>query len=85
MVLGAEGRVVRQDRLVTHYFMITVSGNHGRWGQGGPFGEIVQHEIFVNCILLSSKIPPFIDHELVADQGPGLERSKWRRLGTQRP
>jgi len=27
---------------------------------GGPFKEVVESDIFVNCILLSSKIPPFI-------------------------
>jgi saccharopine dehydrogenase (NAD+, L-lysine forming) len=28
---------------------------------GGPFKEIVESDIFVNCIYLTSKIPPFID------------------------
>ncbi|KAI9339213.1 hypothetical protein DFJ73DRAFT_846994 [Zopfochytrium polystomum] len=27
---------------------------------GGPFDEILNHDIFVNCIYLSAKIPPFI-------------------------
>jgi hypothetical protein len=31
---------------------------------GGPFQEIVEDaDIFVNCIYLSSKIPPFVDAE----------------------
>lgn len=29
--------------------------------KGGPFAEIVQSDIFINCIYLSSPIPPFID------------------------
>ncbi|KZF19335.1 hypothetical protein L228DRAFT_250923 [Xylona heveae TC161] len=29
--------------------------------KGGPFPEIVESDIFVNCIYLSHKIPPFID------------------------
>lgn len=29
---------------------------------GGPFKEIVQSDIFVNCIYLSLPIPPFIDY-----------------------
>lgn len=29
--------------------------------KGGPFSEIVQCDVFVNCIYLSSKIPSFID------------------------
>jgi saccharopine dehydrogenase (NAD+, L-lysine-forming) len=28
---------------------------------GGPFKEIVESDIFVNCIYLSSKIPNFVD------------------------
>jgi saccharopine dehydrogenase (NAD+, L-lysine forming) len=37
-----------------------------RWGlaetaAGGPFKEIVESDMFVNCIYLSSKIPNFID------------------------
>lgn len=28
---------------------------------GGPFKEIVESDIFVNCIYLTSKIPPFVD------------------------
>jgi len=32
---------------------------------GGPFEEILSHDIFVNCIYLMSKIPPFITTELL--------------------
>ena len=34
---------------------------------GGPFPEILKHDIFVNCIYLSAKIPPFITKEMVAE------------------
>ncbi|EAZ63304.1 Saccharopine dehydrogenase [NAD+, L-lysine-forming] (Lysine--2-oxoglutarate reductase) (SDH) [Scheffersomyces stipitis CBS 6054] len=30
--------------------------------KGGPFKEIVESDIFVNCIYLSQPIPPFIDY-----------------------
>lgn len=33
--------------------------------KGGPFPEIVQADIFVNCIYLTQKIPPFITKELI--------------------
>ncbi|PVU86746.1 hypothetical protein BB561_006573 [Smittium simulii] len=33
--------------------------------KGGPFQEIVDSDIFVNCIYLTSKIAPFIDHESI--------------------
>ena len=31
--------------------------------KGGPFAEIVESDIFVNCIYLSEEIPPFINKE----------------------
>ncbi|KAJ3211321.1 Saccharopine dehydrogenase [Dinochytrium kinnereticum] len=32
---------------------------------GGPFKEITQHDIFVNCIYLSAKIPPFLTLDML--------------------
>jgi saccharopine dehydrogenase (NAD+, L-lysine-forming) len=32
---------------------------------GGPFPEILEADIFVNCILLFTPIPPFIDRQLL--------------------
>ncbi|KAL1952111.1 hypothetical protein VTO73DRAFT_1260 [Trametes versicolor] len=37
--------------------------------KGGPFQEILDVDIFVNCIYLSSKIPPFLTKEQVAGAG----------------
>lgn len=37
--------------------------------KGGPFEEIVESDIFVNCIYLSSKIPPFVNLELLNRPG----------------
>ncbi len=42
--------------------------------KGGPFDEILDVDIFVNCIYLSSQIPHFITHETIAKAG------KTRRL-----
>ena len=39
--------------------------------KGGPFQEILDVDIFVNCIYLSSKIPPFVAHEQINAAGPG--------------
>jgi saccharopine dehydrogenase (NAD+, L-lysine forming) len=33
---------------------------------GGPFAEIVESDIFVNCIYLSDPIPPFVDRASLA-------------------
>jgi saccharopine dehydrogenase (NAD+, L-lysine-forming) len=47
------------------------SENILRWdmaetAKGGPFPEIMDNDIFVNCIYLSQPIPPFINNETLA-------------------
>lgn len=42
--------------------------------RGGPFSEIAQADIFINCIYLSKPIPPFINYKLL--------NQKSRRLRT---
>jgi len=37
--------------------------------KGGPFQEILDVDIFVNCIYLSSSIPPFLSHEQILAAG----------------
>jgi len=37
--------------------------------KGGPFQEILDVDIFVNCIYLASKIPSFIDPKQISDAG----------------
>lgn len=41
--------------------------------KGGPFQEIVESDIFVNCIYLSSKIPHFVDMDSL--KAPGRQLS----------
>ncbi|KAH0536505.1 mitochondrial Homoaconitase [Glutinoglossum americanum] len=36
--------------------------------KGGPFSEIIESDIFVNCIYLSSSIPPFVDTKSLDSQ-----------------
>lgn len=40
--------------------------------KGGPFEEIVESDIFVNCIYLAEKIPHFVDHESLTRSGRKL-------------
>jgi saccharopine dehydrogenase (NAD+, L-lysine forming) len=40
--------------------------------KGGPFTEIAESDIFVNCIYLSSPIPPFLDDESLASSSRRL-------------
>ena len=37
--------------------------------KGGPFQEILDVDIFVNCIYLTSKIPSFVNHETIRAAG----------------
>ncbi|KAJ7592959.1 saccharopine dehydrogenase [Mycena floridula] len=43
--------------------------------KGGPFAEILDVDIFVNCIYLSSKIPSFVTHEQIAAAGKSRKLS----------
>lgn len=40
--------------------------------KGGPFSEIVESDIFINCIYLASKIPNFVDHKSLNVEGRKL-------------
>ncbi|SCU95702.1 LAMI_0F03378g1_1 [Lachancea mirantina] len=40
--------------------------------RGGPFGEIAEADIFINCIYLSKPIAPFINYELLNKPGRRL-------------
>jgi saccharopine dehydrogenase (NAD+, L-lysine-forming) len=37
--------------------------------KGGPFQEILDVDIFVNCIYLSSSIPPFLNRDQIIASG----------------
>ncbi|KAJ3152068.1 Saccharopine dehydrogenase [Geranomyces michiganensis] len=73
MVMGAKGRCgsgatdlarrvgIPTDRIIEWDMAETRSG--------GPFAEIARHEVFVNCIYLSTPIPPFLTRETLRDAG----------------
>jgi saccharopine dehydrogenase (NAD+, L-lysine-forming) len=37
--------------------------------KGGPFEEILDVDMFINCIYLTSPIPPFLTKEFIAAKG----------------
>ncbi|KAJ3137917.1 Saccharopine dehydrogenase [Physocladia obscura] len=68
MVMGALGRC---GSGATDFFRHAgiLEENITKWDlaetkAGGPFKEILDHDIFVNCIYLSSPIPPFVTKEM---------------------
>mgnify|MGYP001097752256 FL=1 len=34
--------------------------------RGGPFEEILEHDLFINAVFVQSRIPPFITREMLA-------------------
>ncbi|KAF4605402.1 Saccharopine dehydrogenase [Pleurotus pulmonarius] len=43
--------------------------------KGGPFQEILDVDVFVNCIYLSSSIPPFLTRDQIIAAGPSRKLS----------
>lgn len=37
--------------------------------KGGPFTELLDVDLFINCIYLTSSIPPFLTHDFIASKG----------------
>jgi saccharopine dehydrogenase (NAD+, L-lysine-forming) len=73
MVMGALGRCgggarkLLQDVGVSDVTLWDIQET----AQGGPFLNILEHDIFVNCIYLAHKIPPFLTAEdLSGDHAP---------------
>ncbi|RLV91301.1 Saccharopine dehydrogenase NAD [Spathaspora sp. JA1] len=67
LVIGALGRC--GSGAIDFFKKVGIpDSNVAKWdmaetAKGGPFKEIVESNIFVNCIYLSQPIPPFIDFE----------------------
>jgi saccharopine dehydrogenase (NAD+, L-lysine-forming) len=70
MVIGALGRCGRGARSVADKLGLEVTcWDIEETKAGGPFPEIVEHDIFVNCVFVNRRIPPFLTHEeLAAEQ-----------------
>ncbi|PLW23491.1 hypothetical protein PCANC_21319 [Puccinia coronata f. sp. avenae] len=73
LVIGALGRC--GSGAVTFFKKIgmnkedIVEWDMAETAKGGPFQEILEADIFVNCIYLNSKIPSFITRETIAAAG----------------
>lgn len=67
MVIGALGRCGQGARAVANKLGLEVTPwDIEETKTGGPFPEILAHEIFVNCVFLNSRIPPFLTSEILA-------------------
>ena len=74
IIIGAKGRCGSGAAELCHSLEIeTTLWDMEETVQGGPFIEILEHDIFVNCVFVQSNIRPFITNELL---------EKPRRLST---
>ncbi|RDX56030.1 saccharopine dehydrogenase [Lentinus brumalis] len=73
MVIGALGRCGRGAVDLFRKIGVEeddiVKWDMAETAKGGPFPEILEADIFVNCIYLSSPIPPFMTRETIAAAG----------------
>lgn len=74
LVTGARGRCGRGAIAFLHSIGIPDSHitqwNRGETARGGPFEEIMHHDILLNCIYNATPIQPFITHESIKAAGP---------------
>mmetsp|Transcript_8451 Transcript_8451/g.15444 ORF Transcript_8451/g.15444 Transcript_8451/m.15444 type:complete len:389 (-) Transcript_8451:979-2145(-) len=66
MVMGALGRCGTGARECAHSCGLeTIDWDMEETKAGGPFPQILDADIFVNCILLQGKMPPFLTKEMI--------------------
>lgn len=75
LVIGALGRVGSGACGLAEALALAVT----RWDMaetaaGGPFAEILEHDLFINCVLVNAPLPPFLNDELLDDDGRGARR-----------
>lgn len=71
MVIGAKGRCGRGALEVFKAFNLPcLEWDYEETQKGGPFKEILDVNLFVNTVLLTSKIPPFITPEVFYPNQP---------------
>jgi len=63
LIIGALGRVGSGARALCEQVGIAVTGwDMAETASGGPFPEILDHDIFLNCILAQEGCPVFVPH-----------------------
>jgi hypothetical protein len=79
MVMGALGRCGSGARECAHACGLeTIDWDMEETKKGGPFPEILGANIFVNCILLRDKMPPFLTLDMIDD--PTLQADRNLRV-----
>jgi saccharopine dehydrogenase (NAD+, L-lysine forming) len=79
MVMGALGRCGTGARECAHACGLeTIDWDMAETAKGGPFPEILQSDIFFNCILLRGTMPPFLTRDMIDD--PDLQSTRKLRV-----
>ena len=66
IIIGAKGRCGRGAAELCHSLGLeTTLWDMEETAEGGPFVEILEHDILVNCVLVQSDTRPFITNELL--------------------
>ena len=66
IIIGALGRCgTGAKSLLTDVGLECTPWDYEETKKGGPFQEIIEHDIFINTVLMSKKIEPFINNELL--------------------
>ena len=69
MVIGARGRSGSGAvQLARELGLPTTGWDLEETRAGGPFREILAHEIFINCVLVFDAVPPFLTEETLQDE-----------------
>ncbi len=69
IILGALGRVGKGASDLADRFELDITPwDLEETAKGGPFDEILERDIFINCVLVNKKIPPFINLESIQDE-----------------
>lgn len=73
IILGAKGRVGSgANELAEALGLKTTRWDLEETAAGGPFSEILEHDIFINCVLVQKKIPAFVSMESLQLSGRQL-------------
>ncbi len=69
IIIGAKGRCGSGAKEVFDHFGVkTTPWDYEETKKGGPFSEITEHDIFINCVLMTIKIAPFLDRESLSGE-----------------
>jgi saccharopine dehydrogenase (NAD+, L-lysine-forming) len=68
IIIGAKGRVgAGANQLAQALGLEVTLWDMEETARGGPFSEILEHDIFINCVLVQKKIPPFLTMESLSN------------------